>query len=85
MKPAARIAIDMEADSFYHYYEKVCLIQLTVDGENYILDPLAGANLKPFLKLLAQKPLILHDAGYDLRMLRASFDFSPKEEVFDTM
>ena len=85
MKPAARIAIDMEADSFYHYYEKVCLIQLTIGGKNYILDPLADANLKPFLKLLAQKPLILHDAGYDLRMLRASFDFSPKEEVFDTM
>ena len=82
---ATAIAIDTEADSMHHYYEKVCLIQLTVAGANYIVDPLAGIDLARFLKILAQKPLILHDAGYDLRMMKTSFDFSPKEPVFDTM
>jgi len=82
---APAIAIDTEADSLHHYYEKVCLIQLTVAGANYIVDPLAPIDLARFLEILAQKPLILHDAGYDLRMMKTSFDFSPKEPVFDTM
>ena len=82
---ADAIAIDTEADSMHHYYEKVCLIQLTVASANYIVDPLAGIDLARFLEILAQKPLILHDAGYDLRMMKASFDFSPEETVFDTM
>jgi ribonuclease D len=34
------IAIDTEADSLHHYYEKVCLIQLTFDERNFIVDPL---------------------------------------------
>ena len=36
MKGAARLALDTEADSLHHYFEKVCLIQLTVSGEHYI-------------------------------------------------
>ncbi len=78
---APAIAIDTEADSLHHYYEKVCLIQLTVAGANYIVDPLAPIDLTRFLEILEQKPLILHDAGYDLRMMKTSFDFSPKEPV----
>lgn len=82
--PAQRVAVDTEADSFHHYFEKVCLIQLTAGGENYILDPLAGLDLSGFLELLADKELIFHGADYDLRLLRADFGFSPRREVFDT-
>jgi len=80
-----RIAIDTEADSLYHYYEKVCLIQITVGEHTYILDPLAGLDLTDFFKILTEKPIILHSADYDLRLLRASYDFFPGAEVFDTM
>ena len=79
------VAIDTEADSLHHYYEKVCLIQLTFDGQNFIVDPLAGVDLTGFLTILAGKDLILHDAGYDLRMMRSSFGFEPGGKVFDTM
>ena len=85
LTPAARVAIDTEADSLYHYYEKVCLIQLTARGRNFVIDPLAGLDLKPFLSLLADKTLMLHGADYDLRMLRGSFGFRPKAGVIDTM
>lgn len=85
MQRGGSIALDTEADSLYHYYHKVCLIQMTFDEQNYIVDPLSKIDLKPFLKTLAKKPLILHDAGYDLRMMRSTFDFVLKGRVFDTM
>lgn len=85
MISAESIAIDMEADSLHHYYEKVCLIQMTIGRENFVVDPLAGMNMTGFLNILASKSLILHDAGYDLRMLRNSFGFVAEGVVFDTM
>lgn len=82
---AERIALDTEANSLHQYYQKVCLVQLTFDQENYILDPLAELTLDPFLELIAKKPLIFHAGDYDLRMMRASFGFVPHKPVFDTM
>ena len=35
------IAVDTESDSFHHYQEKVCLIQMTACGEDVLIDPLA--------------------------------------------
>jgi ribonuclease D len=85
IKKADRIAIDIEADSLHHFYEKVCLIQLTVDSGNFIVDPLAGLDLSEFLDTLAHRPLVVHDGGYDLRMLYSSLEFRPHCKVFDTM
>ncbi len=82
---ADRIALDTEADSLHHYHEKVCLIQLTVSGDHYIVDPLVDLDLSTFLGILSEKPLIFHSAEYDLRMLRQSFGFEAHREVFDTL
>jgi len=84
LKTPGRVAIDTEADSLHHYYEKVCLIQLNVEGSLYIIDPLVGLNLAPFFAALSKKQLIMHGADYDLRLLRKNFDFVPSE-IFDTM
>ena len=85
LKSASVVALDTEADSFHHYRPQVCLIQVTFDGKTFIVDPLAALNIAPFLKELSKKELIIHDAGYDLRMLKADFGFRPKNGVFDTM
>jgi ribonuclease D len=82
---AKRIAVDTEADSLHNYFEKVCLIQLSIDGADYLVDPLAGVELRGFLEALAAKPLIFHAGDYDLRILRASTGFRPSGEIFDTM
>lgn len=82
---ASIVAVDIEADSFHHYYPKVCLIQISFSGDNFIVDPLAGLDLSGFLKELTSKNLIFHDSGYDLRMMRHCFGFEPKGEIFDTM
>lgn len=82
---AERVALDTEADSLHHYFEKVCLIQISFHGDDYLIDPLSKIDLSQFLNVLSTKPLIIHGADYDLRMLRTSFGFRPQYEVFDTM
>lgn len=85
LEEAPEIALDTEADSLHHYFEKVCLIQIAAGEENAIVDPLCGMDLSPLLALLTRKPLLLHGADYDLRMMRMTFGFLPETEVFDTM
>jgi ribonuclease D len=82
---AEKIAVDTEADSLHNYFEKVCLIQLSLAGQHYIVDPLRELDLTRFLEALAEKPLIVHGGDYDLRMMRASMGYRPRGEVFDTM
>jgi ribonuclease D len=82
---AEEVALDTESDSLHNYFEKVCLVQLSLGGEHYVVDPLAGLELMGFLEALAEKPLVLHGGDYDLRMMRASMGFRPRREVFDTM
>jgi len=82
---AERVAVDTEADSLHNYFEKVCLIQLSLGEEHYLVDPLAGLDLSGFLEALAVQPLILHGGDYDLRMMRTSLGFRARREVFDTM
>ena len=64
------IAIDTEADSLHAYPEKLCLIQLSFDDANVIIDPLAGLDLGPLFSVLGKHELIFHGADYDLRLLR---------------
>ena len=33
------IAVDTESDSLYSYFEKVCLLQISTETENFIIDP----------------------------------------------
>src|SRR4029453_9568846 len=82
---AERVAVDTEADSLHNYFEKVCLVQLSLGGAHYLVDPLCGLDLNGLLEALADKPLILHGGDYDLRMMRSSMGFRPRREVFDTM
>ena len=84
--PATAIAVDTESDSFHHYQEKVCLIQMTVGEDDAIIDPLAIDSLKPLAPLFADpnRVKIFHDAGYDVICLRRDFNFR-FAALFDTM
>jgi ribonuclease D len=82
---ADRIACDMEADSMYHYREKVCLIQLAARGEVYIIDPFTIAEPAGFRRLLASPVIrkIFHGADYDVRSLYRDF-LAEIHNLFDT-
>src|SRR5690606_13435105 len=79
-----RIAIDTEADSLHHYFEKVCLLQISVPGVDAIIDPLAEIDLSSLMEVLARKTLIIQGADYDLRMMKRDYDFNATK-IFDTM
>ena len=85
LRSSDHVAIDTEADSLHHYFEKVCLIQISTDRDHYIVDPLADFDLTLLFDILSIKPLILHGSDFDLRMLLSTFGFRPNGEIFDTM
>jgi ribonuclease D len=81
----SRIALDMEADSLYHYFEKVCLIQLSSESNTFILDPLVVKDLGALAPLLANPSIekVFHAAGYDIFCLKRDYGFA-FAKIFDT-
>ena len=84
LRSAGWIALDTEADSLHAYPEKLCLIQLSIEDADELLDPLSSVNFEPLLEVLRNHSLIMHGADYDLRLLRRRFNFVPGA-IFDTM
>ena len=82
--PGADVALDTEADSFHHYFEKVCLLQLAWDGTAHLVDPLAPLDVPALLARLARRRLLMHGADYDLRLLFRGYGFRATS-LFDTM
>lgn len=79
----ARVALDVEGDSFYRYGERLCLVQLAFSGDIRVLDP-GAEDLARLFEALERRELILHGADFDLRLLHARYGFHPTD-VFDTM
>ena len=84
LEPVTRVAVDTEADSLHCYFEKLCLVQLSFDGKDYLVDPLAAFDLKPLAAALAGKEIVLQGMDFDLRLLKRSMDFTATR-VFDTV
>ena len=84
LAPHDRIAVDTEADSLHCYFEKLCLIQISVGGTDLLIDPLAKMDLNPLWSAWTGKELLFHGADYDLRLLRRTGCPTPAR-VFDTM
>src|SRR5688572_25870643 len=85
LERADEIAVDTEADSFFSYREKVCLIQITVGDEDFLVDPLARFDLTGFGAVLAdpRKQKVFHDGEYDILILKRDFGFAFRN-LFDT-
>jgi ribonuclease D len=80
------LAFDLEADSFHHYRESVCLVQMSYGGSTYLVDPLDGADPSLLGPVLARSSVrkILHGADYDLRILHREHGLE-MSGLFDTM
>lgn len=80
-----RLAIDIEADSLYHYFEKVCLIQISSDSKTFILDPLKLKGIKSLAPLMSNASVekVFHAPSYDFYCLRRDYGFSFRN-IFDT-
>jgi ribonuclease D len=83
------VAFDTEADSFYHYFDKVCLIQIATRDGCWLVDPIAlggASELEPLGPVFASKKvkILFHAAEYDIYVLKrdCGFEFT---NLFDTM
>ena len=79
-----RVAVDTEADSLHCYREKLCLLQVSLPGRDYIVDPLADVDFAPLGTALERKEIVLHGADFDLRLLRRGLNFTA-QRIFDTV
>ncbi len=79
------IGVDLEADSMYHYFEKVCLIQIATESASYVLDPLALRDLSALHSAFSNPRIrkVFHGADYDIRSLHRDFRLEV-ENLFDT-
>ena len=79
------IAIDLEADSMFHFNERVCLIQITTQHDNYIIDPLVTKKLSVLKPVLSNPNIqkVFHGADYDVRSLYRDFNIRIAN-LFDT-
>jgi len=80
------VGVDTESDSFFHYRERVCLIQMTGGGRDVVIDPLAIDDLSPLGPLMADPSVVkvFHGADYDISSLKRDYGFTI-EPIFDTM
>ncbi|MCK5508708.1 MAG: ribonuclease D, partial [Desulfobacterales bacterium] len=84
-KKEKTIAVDVEADSMYHFKEKVCLIQIATEKKQVVIDPLQIQDLSPLKSLFSQRDIkkIFHGADFDVRSLYRDFNIEIKN-LFDT-
>ena len=78
------MALDTEADSLHAYPEKLCLIQITIPGQDVLVDPLAGLDLSNLFAALNRHTILMHGADYDVRLFKLGHNFVPNRN-FDTM
>lgn len=82
-------AIDIECENgLHHYGTYICLIQISTNKHNFIIDTLEFPTrqaLLPLLKILEDEKIekILHDYSFDLRILYTQYNCKPKN-IFDT-
>jgi ribonuclease D len=79
------IGVDLEADSMYHFKEKVCLIQIAAPNINVVIDPLVVKDLSPLKQIFRRRDIrkIFHGADYDVRSLFRDFRITINN-LFDT-
>jgi len=83
------VAVDTEADSFYHYFDKTCLVKIATRRDIFLIDPLAMGgvdSLLPLGPMFASPDVrkIFHAAEYDIFVLKRDCQFS-FANLFDTM
>ena len=79
------IGVDTESNSLFAYYHRVCLVQISLPGRDYVIDPLA-VDVTPLGMLFASETCqkIFHAAENDILGLKRDYDFA-FANIFDTM
>jgi len=83
-QPSA-IAIDTEGASFHRFVDRIYLLQLSTAHHHAVIDPLPIGTPERLGRLLQDRgvEVVLHDADYDLRLLRQDYGWQVNA-LFDT-
>jgi ribonuclease D len=86
LNSAKALSVDTESSGFYTYHSKICLIQITANGKNFIFDPFAQMDIKLLGNLFKNVSIlkIFHSAIDDIKALKRDFGFEFKN-IADTM
>jgi len=81
----AVIGVDLEADSMFHFQERVCLLQIAIPGRNVVVDTVALSDLSALRPVFRDPAIkkVFHGADYDVRSLYRDFDIRINN-LFDT-
>jgi len=79
------IAVDLEADSMYHFKERVCLLQIATARKVILIDPLPKGHLNPLKSVFGSNRIkkVFHGADYDIRSLYRDFGIEVSN-LYDT-
>lgn len=83
------VAVDTESDSLYSYFDKVCLVQMSINDQgtiqDFVIDPLV-VDITPLENIFVDETIekIFHAAEYDVMTLRRDYGFQ-FNNLFDTM
>ncbi|MDJ0781063.1 MAG: HRDC domain-containing protein [Desulfosarcinaceae bacterium] len=85
LKSATCLAVDLEADSMFHFQERVCLIQIATREQTVVIDPIECSDLAVLQPLFSDPAIckIFHGADYDVRSLFRDFAIEVNN-LFDT-
>ena len=80
-----KIAVDLEGNSLHHYQESISLIQVSIKGLDFIIDPLKISNLSSLFDIFIDPSIekIMHGSDFDVMSLQRDFDIKIKN-LFDT-
>ena len=79
------VGVDLEADSMFHFQEKVCLVQIAGRDRCYLVDTLQTGGLSALQPFFADTEIrkIFHGSDYDIRSLHRDFGIEVVN-LFDT-
>ncbi len=79
------VAVDTESNSMHAYFERICLVQMSIPGVDVLIDALA-VDLAPVGTLLADPNVqkVFHGADYDVLSFKRAHGFRVVN-LFDTM
>lgn len=79
------LGVDTEANSFFVYRERTCLVQVSSADTDWILDPFA-VDLAPFGEILANPAIekIFHASEFDILSLKRDYGFT-FANLYDTL
>ncbi len=85
LEKSAHVAVDTESNSFYAYFNRICLIQISTEQQDYIIDPFLAGDIEDFGKILSNPDIekIFHAAANDIAGLKRDFKFTV-HNIFDT-